>query len=177
VIHTHQLLKYEAGRNPTMQFAHQHHEETHAKVKEFLSELFEDPYLDPTNAHFYVGYGSTVLEISVEPYGPEETIVEVTAYCVQGVNRSENLLLGLLELNHELPVGGFSLVGQDVFFSHSLFGKSLQRNNLLGAIAAVANISDEYDDRIVKKYGGQTALDQIRDTGGRRKRSESRKVN
>lgn len=160
-----------------MEFAHEHHQETHSNVGTFLSELFEDPYLDPENAHFYVGYGSTVLEISVEPYGPEETIVEVTAYCVQGVDTSENLLLGLLELNHELPVGAFSLVGKDVFFSHSLFGKSLERNNLLGAIAAVANISDDYDDRIVDKYGGQTALDRIRDTGGRRARSEKGAVN
>ena len=160
-----------------MEFAHEHHQETHSKVGTFLSELFDDPYLDPENAHFYVGYGSTVLEISVEPYGPEETIVEVTAYCVQGVDTSENLLLGLLELNHELPVGAFSLVGKDVFFSHSFFGKSLERNNLLGAIAAVANISDDYDDRIVDKYGGQTALDRIRDTGGRRARSEKGAVN
>ena len=160
-----------------MDFAHQHHEATHSKVHEFLDELFDDPYLDPENAHFYVGYGSTVLEISVEPYGPEETIVEVTAYCVQGVDRTENLLLGLLELNHELPVGAFSLVGEDVFFSQSLFGKSIERSNLLGAIAAVANVSDEYDDRIVSKYGGQTALDRIRDTGGRKKRSQRGAVN
>jgi len=160
-----------------MDFAHEHHQQTHARVSEFLAELFEEPYLDPDNAHFYVGYGSTVLEVSVEPYGPEETIVEVTAYCVQGVERTENLLLGLLELNHELPVGAFSLVGKDVFFSFTLFGRALERSNLLGAIAAVANVSDDYDDRIVDKYGGQTALDRIRDTGGRRKRSERGMVN
>ena len=77
----------------------------------------------------------------------------------------------MLELNHELPVGAFSLVGSDVFYSHALFGKTLDRKNLLGAIAAVATISDDYDDRIVSKYGGQTALGQIRDTGGRKKRS------
>ena len=77
-----------------MEFEHEHHELTHHNVQKFLGELFDDLYLDPENAHFYVGYGSTVLEISVEPYGPEETIVEVTAYCVQGTDLSENLLLG-----------------------------------------------------------------------------------
>ncbi|MCP4201081.1 MAG: YbjN domain-containing protein [bacterium] len=154
-----------------MQFQHSHHEETHNRVGEILGELFDAPYLDEDNAHFYVGYGSTVLEISVEPYGPEETTVEVTAYCVQGVILGENLLLGLLELNHELPIGAFSLVGKDIFFSQSIFGRSIDRKNLLGTIAAVANVSDEYDDRIVETYGGQTALDRIRDTGGRKKRS------
>ncbi len=153
-----------------MEFEHEHHELTHHNVQQFLGELFDDLYLDPENAHFYVGYGSTVLEISVEPYGPEETIIEVTAYCVQGAELSENLLLGLLELNHEIRVGAFSLVGNDIFFSQKIFGRSLDRKNLLGTIAAVANTSDEYDDRIVEKYGGQTALDRIRDTGGRDKR-------
>ncbi len=154
-----------------MQFAHDHHKATHDRVERYLAELFEDPYHDSENGHFYVGYGSTVLELSVEPYGPEETIVLVTAYCAQGVEPAEDLLLGLLELNHELPVGAFSLVGQDVFYSHALFGKSLDRKNLLGAIAAVATISDDYDDRIVDRFGGQTALDRIQHTGGRKRRS------
>lgn len=156
-----------------MRFDHEHHEETHHRVERYLGELFENPFLDAENGHFYVGYGSTVLEVSVEPYGPEETIVLVTAYCAQGVEPEEDLLLGLLELNHELPVGGFSLVGRDVFYSHALFGKTLDRKNLLGAIAAVATISDDYDDRIVAKYGGQTALDRIQHTGGRKKRSSA----
>ncbi len=153
-----------------MQFENEHHKETHEHVERYLGELFENPYLDPDNGHFYVGYGSTVLEISVEPYGPEETILQVTAYCVQGVRLEDDLLLGLLELNHELPVGAFSLVGQDVFYSQSVLGMSLDRNDLLGTIAAVATISDDYDDKIVAKYGGQTALDRIRDTGGRDQR-------
>src|SRR5204863_1566077 len=111
-------------------------------------------------------------EISVDPYGPEEAMVMVMAYCVQGVRLEPDLLLGLLELNHHLAFGSFSLVGRDLFLSHTIFGRSIDRSSLLGAIAAVANVSDEYDDRIVAKYGGQTALDRIRDTGGKRGRSE-----
>ncbi len=153
-----------------MQFEKNHHHETHDQVERYLGELFDDPYLDKDNGHFYVGYGSAVLEISVEAYGPEETILQVTAYCVQGVRLEEDLLLGLLELNHELPVGAFSLVGQDIFYSQSVLGMTLDRNDLLGTIAAVATISDDYDDKIVAKFGGQTALDRIRDTGGRRQR-------
>jgi hypothetical protein len=154
-----------------MDFAHAIHREAHDRVAEYLDELFEDPYHDLDNGHFYVRYGTTVLEIAVEPYGPEEATVAVMSYCVQGVRVEPDLLLGLLELNHHLPFGAFSLVGRDIFLSHSLFGSTLERGSLLGAIAAVANVSDEYDDRIVAKYGGQTALDRIRDTGGRRQRS------
>lgn len=143
---------------------------TRQTVREYLAELFDDVYEEDENQHFYVGYGSTVLEVSVEPYGPEETFVLVTSYCVQGVQPEEELLLGLLELNHELPVGAFSLVGDDIYYSHALFGRNLNRKDLLSTIAAVANISDDYDDRIVARYGGQTALERIQDTGGRQRR-------
>jgi len=153
-------------------FEHEVQEETFFKVREYLSDLFEDePYHDPENNHFYVRYGTTVLEISVEPYGSDEAMVTVMSYCVQDVEVEEELLLGLLELNHQTPCGSFSLVGNDIFFAHSLFGRSLEPRDLLRTITSVATMSDDYDDRIVARYGGQTALEKIQDTGGRRRRA------
>jgi len=99
--------------------------------------------------------------------------MQVMAYCVQGVEVDDKLLRGLLELNHSLPFGAFSVVGSDIFFAYSLFGRAVERSNVLGAVAAVAEISDEWDDRIVAKYGGQRALDRIRDTGGRERRRQA----
>jgi hypothetical protein len=151
-----------------MQFEHEAHRRTHERVREYLAELFDDPYEDD-DGHFYVRYGSTVLEVSVEPYGPEETAILVSSYCVQGVALDEELLRALLELNHRLSFGAFSTVGRDIYFSHALFGSALERRSLLGAIAAVATIADDYDDRIVEKYGGQTALELIREAGGSRR--------
>ena len=147
-------------------------EEVFHKVKEYLKELFDEPYHDPENNHFYVRYGTTVLEISVEPYGTEEAVVTIMSYCVQDVDVEEELLVGLLELNHQLSFGHFSLVGTDIFFAHSLFGRSLDARDLLRAITALATLADDYDDRIVERYGGQTALERIQDTGGRRRRQE-----
>ena len=95
------------------------------------------------------------------------------SYCVQDVELDEELMAGLLELNHEMACGHFSLVGNDIFFAHSLFGRSLDARDLLRAITAVATVADDYDDRIVARYGGQTALERIQDTGGRRRRQES----
>lgn len=152
-------------------FEHAVQEETFRKVKEYLGELFEEPYHDPENDHFYVRYGTTVLEISVEPQGPEEAIVRIMSYCVQDVEIDEELLLGLLELNHQLLCGSFSVVDNDIFFAHSLYGRGLEPRDLLRAITSVATLADDYDDRIVAKYGGQTALEKIQDTGGWRKRA------
>ena len=154
-----------------MEFENDTHAKTFKNVKLYLDELFdEDLFHEDEDGHFYVSYGSTVIEISVEPYGPEEITVTVMSYCVQGVEVDQSLLLGLLELNHTLPFGAFSLVGTDIYFSYAIFGRTLERRNLLNAIAAVANITDDYDDRIVAKYGGERALDRIRSTGGRRRR-------
>ena len=157
-----------------MHFENDNQAETYKSVKVYLAELFDqDVYNEDESGHFYVRYGSTVLEISVDPYGPEEVMVMVMAYCVQGVEIHEDLALGLLELNHTLPFGAFSLVGTDIFFSYAVFGRDLKRQNLLNAIAAVANVSDDYDDKIVAKFGGERALDRIRDTGGRQRRTEA----
>ena len=151
-----------------MQFEHDVQRQAHARVREYLGELFDGLYEDESDGHFYVTYGSTVLEVAVDPYGPEDAAVVVSSFCVQGVDLDENLLLGLLELNHQTPFGGFSLVDRDIFFHYAIFGAGLDRRTLLGAIAAVATVSDDYDDRIVAKFGGQTALDRIAQTGGRR---------
>lgn len=159
-----------------MEQEHRVHRQTTERVEEYLGELFENPVRGEEDGHFYVRFGSTVLEIGVEPYGPEEAIVTLMAYCVQGVEADENLLLALLELNHRLPLGAFSLVGTDIFFSYALFGRELEPRQLLRAVSAVTEVSDEYDDRIVAKYGGQTALDRIRDTGGRRRRQQRSSV-
>jgi hypothetical protein len=153
-----------------MHFDHSIQEETFRKVEEYLAELFDDPYLDPEGGHFYVRYGTTVLEISIEAYGDEEAVVTIMSYCVQEVEVEEELLAGLLELNHQLAFGSFSMLGNDIFFSHSLLGQNLQPRDLLRAITSVATIADDYDDRIVEKYGGQTALERIQDTGGTRRR-------
>lgn len=155
-----------------MDFENDVQAQTYARVEEYLGELFDEPVHEEEDGHFYVRFGSTVLEISVDPYGPEEASVVVMAYCAQDVELEEELLLGLLELNHSLPFGGFSIVGSDAFFSYSILGHNLDRRTLLSALNTVATVSDEYDDRIVEKYGGQTALQKIRDTGGRRRRME-----
>jgi hypothetical protein len=149
-----------------MQFESDTHRETFETIREYVDELIDEPYFDDETGHFYGRYGSTVLEVGVEPYGPAESVVNITAYCAQGVSVDESLMEGLLGLNHSLPVGAFSLVGTDVFFSHSLFGKDIQPRDFLGAVAAVATVADDYDDRIVAEYGGETALERIESTGG-----------
>ena len=151
--------------------ANERQEQANEQIREYLAELFENTIEE--EGHFYVRYGSTMLEIAVEPYGPEDAAVVIMAYCVQGVEIDDELLAALLEVNHTLSFGAFSLVGNDIFLHHTLFARTMERPNLLNALASVAETSDLYDDKIVAKWGGQRALDRIQGTGGRRRRREA----
>ena len=154
-----------------MEFTHENQERVHEQVRVYLDELFENTIEE--EGHFYVRYGSTVLEIAAEPYGPEDSVVVIMAYCVQGVEVDDELMALLLEVNHTLSFGSFSLVGNDIFLHHTLFARTLARPNLLNALASVAETSDLYDDKIAARWGGQRALDRIRGTGGRRRRRQA----
>jgi adenylate cyclase len=144
------------------QFHTQCQEEVYRQVKSYLDELVEEHFDDAEHCDFYLKYGSTVLEISINPYEEDDAVIEVLAFCVQGVEPSPDLMQDLLLLNSELLIGAFSMVDGDVFFSHSFLGRRLRPEQLIASLDSVASISDEYDEQIVSKYGGETALERLR---------------
>lgn len=137
-------------------------ERVYWQVKNLLDNLVDEHFDDADHCDFYVKYGSTVVEISVKPYENDEAVVEVLAYCVQGVEPTIELMRDLLRLNTEIPIGAFSMINSDVFYSHSFLTRSLQPEQFIASLDSVAAISDNYDEQIVAKYGGQTALDRLR---------------
>ena len=150
------------SRRPPKQFHTKCQEEVYRAVKSHLDELVEEHFDDAEHCDFYLKYGSTVLEISIEPYEEDDAIVEILAFVVQGVEPSFELTQELLLINSEVALGAFSLVERDVFFSHSFLGRRLPPEQLIASLEIVATISDEYDEQIVQKYGGVTALDSLR---------------
>jgi hypothetical protein len=81
---------------------------------------------------------------------------------VQGAEPSFELMQELLRLNADVPLGGFSMCGGDVFFSHSFLGRRLRPEQLIASLDIVASVSDLYDEKLVAKYGGETALERLR---------------
>ena len=146
----------------TKSFHTQCQEEVYRQVRSYLDELVEEHFDDAEHCDFYLKYGSTVLEISIDPYEEDDAVIEVLAFCVQGAEPSFELQQELLRVNAELPIGAFSMVDRDIFFSHSFLGRRLMPEQLIASLHAVANISDEFDERIVAKYGGETAIERIR---------------
>ena len=117
-------------------------EEVYRQVKSYLDQLVDEHFDDAEHCDFYLKYGSTVLEISIEPYEEDDAVVEVLAFCVQGVDPSIELMRELLKLNSEMRLGAFSLVHRDVFFSHSFLGRRLQPDQLIASLDCVATVSD-----------------------------------
>jgi hypothetical protein len=137
-------------------------EEVYRAVKSHLDDLVEEHFDDAEHCDFYLKYGSTVLEISIAPYEEDDAVVAILAFVVQDVEPSFELMRELLQINSEVALGAFSVVGRDVFFSHSFLGRRLQAEQLIASLEIVATIADEYDEQIVQKYGGVTALDSLR---------------
>ncbi len=137
-------------------------EEVYRQVKSYLDELVDEHFDDAEHCDFYLKYGSTVLEISIDPHDEDDAVIEVLAFCVQGVEPSFEMMRELLRLNSEVPLGAFSMVGKDIFFSHSFLGRRMRPEQFITSLDSVASISDEYDDKLVAKYGGETAIECIR---------------
>jgi hypothetical protein len=140
-------------------------EETYRLVKSFLDELVDEHFDDAEHCDFYLKYGSTVLEISIEPYEEDDAVIDILAFCVQGVEPTFELMQELLKINAEVPLGAFSMVGTDIFYSHSFLGRRLRGEQLIASLDSVASISDLYDEKLVASYGGETALERLRNQG------------
>jgi hypothetical protein len=151
-------------------------EEVYRQVKSYLDELVDEHFDDAAHCDFYLKYGSTVLEISVIPYEEDDAVIEVLAFCVQGVEPSFDLMQELLRLNSEVPLGAFSLVGKNIFFSHAFLGRRLVGEQLIASLNSVATISDDYDEELVARYGGETAIERIRADAQRTRAATRRTV-
>lgn len=137
-------------------------EQVYRKVKTYLDELVDEHFDDAAHCDFYVKYGSTVVEITISPFEEDDAVVQVLAFCVQGVELTAALMSELLRINSEVPLGAFSATGSEVFFSHSFLGREIQPSQLIASLQAVADTSDVYDEKIVEAFGGETAIERIR---------------
>ena len=164
------------ARTRTKKFHTRCQEEVYRQVKSYLDELVDEHFDNADHCDFYLKYGSTVLEISIDPYEEDDAVVEVLAFVVQGVEPSFELARDLLRFNSEVPLGGFSMVGHDVFFSHSFLGRRLPPEQLIASLESVATIADEYDEKIVAEYGGETALDCLRGQARKKSSAAARKA-
>jgi hypothetical protein len=111
---------------------------------------------------YVIKQGSAYVMISVVPWGENRAMVRCTSQLVKGVDVDGPLAKQLLELNSHLRFGafGYDPGEQVVIFSHTMLGgTTLDPEELMATLRDVALIADEYDDKLMKKYGGQRMID------------------
>jgi hypothetical protein len=116
---------------------------------------------------YVVKQGSSYVMVSVVPWGSDRALVRCVAQLVRGVRMEQELALQLLSLNAVLRFGAFafSKEGNVVLFLHSILGgKTLDQEELLATIRDVALIADDWDDKIIARFGGQTMQDLIEES-------------
>jgi hypothetical protein len=111
---------------------------------------------------YVIKQGSAYVMINVVPWGRDKAMLRVTAQLVKGCRMSGDLATQLLELNAHLRFGAFAWDQQDniVLFTHTILGgTTLDPDELIATLSDVALIADDYDDKLMQKYGGQRMLD------------------
>lgn len=111
---------------------------------------------------YVIKQGSAYVMISVVPWGENKAMVRCTSQLVKGVDVDGPLAKQLLELNSHLRFGAFAWDSQEqvVLFTHTILGgTTLDSEELMATLRDVALIADEYDDKLMKKYGGQRMID------------------
>ena len=131
-------------------------------MKSYLDELVDEHFDDAEHCDFYLKYGSTVLEISIDPYQEDDAVIEVLAFCVQGVEPSFELMQELLRLNAEVPLGAFSMVGERHLLLALFLGRRLRPEQLIASLDIVANVSDEYDESSSRSTAARPRIDCLR---------------
>lgn len=111
---------------------------------------------------YVIKQGSAYVMITIVPWGKDKAMVRCTAQLVKGIDVDGGLAMQLLELNGFLRFGSFAYDPQEetVLFVHTILGgTTLDPDELMATLRDVALIADEYDDKLVEKYGGQRMLD------------------
>lgn len=147
-----------------MEFQTDAQKRCYERVAPWVKELFGGSVLrNPDKPVLGVVQGSAFAQVGVFPWGDDESIITTRSYVVTETELSAELMRFLLHENAGMHFGAFGIDNDgDVIFEHSIVGSTCDRNELEASVIAVLRTADDYDDRIVARWGGKRALDQIR---------------
>ena len=152
----------ERGTEWMMSLPDQVVEECYERTAMLLEQIFgEDVRREEDQRAFTVWRGgSTFARITVHAMTGYHSAVLVDAPVVFDVEPSEELCRFLLEANEGLLFGGFALTQDSaVIFRHSILGDSMDPDELAASVSLVLATADDYDDRLVERFGGRTAVE------------------
>ena len=133
------------------------------KIVPWMKELFGEFVMLRTDAPaMAVVIGSAVAQVGVIPWGNDDATINTRAYVVTGAEATSELMHFLLRETDNMRFGGFGLDSDDdVFFEHAIVGSTCDKPELKASVMAVVVTADQYDDKIIARWGVQRALDRM----------------
>ncbi|PKL77553.1 MAG: hypothetical protein CVV27_05120 [Candidatus Melainabacteria bacterium HGW-Melainabacteria-1] len=133
-------------------------ERVRGRIQKSLREMSDIDAMQLEDGNYRLIRGSAVLYLSIEDWGMRDVMVRCTSYVVMGATIDAELLSFLLEANAKIPFGSFAIDDdQDILFEYALIATNSARYELKEAIKAVAKAVDDYDNKIINRWGGETS--------------------
>jgi hypothetical protein len=148
-----------------MSFLSEPQEVCYRKIVPWLKESFGQ-FARPVEDQpvVLVNLGTTAAQVTVLPWGDDDAVITTRAWVTHGTEITPDLMRYLLHENNRMRFGAFVLDDEDdIFFEHTIVGSTCDEGELRSSVTAVVTTADKYDDEIVNKYGGQCALDRMKD--------------
>jgi len=144
-----------------MNFQTQAQQACFEKITSWMEELFGELCKPRTDVPvFGVLAGSVLAQVGVSAWGENDVTVTTRAYLVTDVELTPDLLLFLLQENDRMRFGAFGIDSEnDIFFEHTILGSMLDQVELQSSVLAVAATADQYDERIIERWGGTRLLE------------------
>ncbi|MEL7035323.1 MAG: YbjN domain-containing protein [Cyanobacteria bacterium J06592_8] len=146
-----------------MRFETSKQEACYEKVEAWMRELygkFPHPKQDVPGLSLFMG--SAQVDVLVFPWGETDAIITTCSSVVTGVELTPDLMQFLLRENYNMRFGAFAVDEQgDIVFEHTIVGSTCDQPELKASVNAVLKIADDYDDKIVERWGGKRALDRF----------------
>jgi len=131
------------------------------RIEGYLRETVGTYQVAPEDS-YSLRHGTTRLIIRPTNLpGSDKTLAVLFAFVAIGVNVTNELTRYLNDINKQIIFGKFFVLEDQklVICQHSLLGDTLDKDELMIGIAAVALTSDEYDEKIVERFGGKRCID------------------
>lgn len=149
-----------------MEFKTETQKQAYEKMRDHLTALFGEINVKEMDDALMLQEGSTFIYLRAFPIGENKAGVEVFSYVAVDVDVTEDLMRFLLTYNLKLILGAFGMsIGENgkgtIVLTHTILGDTMERDELYGSVSAIARVSDDMDDQIVKMFGGATALSRM----------------
>jgi len=107
--------------------------------------------------------GSTLVYAYVIPCGDDGATLQAYAPVVMGAEMNLELAMFLLHENDDMRFGAFSVSGDGtIYYNYNVVAGAIDKEELKAALLGVVGVADDYDDKIVARWGGQTVKDHAR---------------